>query len=134
MTVMAEGDGRFGVYAGGYSDMVAQRGDGVVKTPPKSERKSVAAKDRPLRESAAKLSFSDQHALNTLPARIETSNRQITTLQAELSDPKLYSRDPQKFAQLSQQLAERVAGRDADEELWLALEIKREALAQQAGK
>jgi len=132
MTVMAEGDGRFAVYAGGYSDMVAQRGEGVVKTPTRGGRKE--AKSRPTRDSAVKLSFSDQHALNTLPARIEKLNRDIAALQKELSDPVLYGSDPKKFAQLSAQLAERAGARDTDEELWLALEMKREALAQQGDK
>ena len=132
MTVMAEGDGRFAVYAGGYSDMVAQRGEGVVKTRPRPSGKG--AKFRPTRDSGGKLSFSDQHALNTLPARIEKLNRDIAALQKELSDPALYGSDPKKLARLSAQLAERAAARDTDEELWLALEMKREALVQQADK
>ena len=134
MTVMAEGGGRFAVYAGGYSDMVAQRGEGVIKTIPKGERKGALDKSRPQRESTVKLSFSDQHALNSLPGRIESLNREIAALQKELSDPALYGSDPTKFARLSAELAERSAVRDADEELWLALELKREALEQQAGK
>lgn len=132
MTVMAEGGGRFAAYAGGYSDMVAQRGEGVTAPQPRAERKG--AKSRPARESAAKLSFSDQHALNSLPEQIESLNREIAALQDELSDPSLYSGDPDKFARLSAQLAERAAIRDANEELWLALEMKRETLEQQAGK
>jgi len=134
MTVMAEGGGRFAVYAGGYSDMVAQRGEGAVKAPPKVERKAAAPKSRPGREEAVKLSFSDQHALNTLPERIEGLNREIAALQDDLSDPSLYSRDPEKFALLSEQLAERMASRDTQEELWLVLEMRREALGQQSGK
>jgi ABC transport system ATP-binding/permease protein len=132
ITVMAEGDGRFAVYAGGYSDMVAQRGEGVVKATPKTGRKE--AKSRLVRDSAVKLSFSDQHALNTLPGQIERLNRDIAALQKQLSDPALYGSDPKKFALLSAQLAERTAARDTDEELWLALEMKREALAQQDDK
>jgi len=132
MTVMAEGEGRFAAYAGGYSDMVAQRGEGVTAPQPRAGRKG--AKSRPARESAVKLSFSDQHALNSLPERIESLNREIATLQDALSDPSLYSGDPDKFARLSAQLAERAAIRDANEELWLALEMKRETLEQQAGK
>jgi ATP-binding cassette subfamily F protein uup len=134
MTVMAEGGGRFAVYAGGYSDMVAQRGEGVVKASPKAERKAGAAKPRSPRESTAKLSFSDRHALDTLPGRIENLNREIAALQKAPSDPALYGSDPKKFANLSAQLAERTAARDADEELWLALEMKREALEQQESK
>ena len=129
MIVMAEGEGRFAVYAGGYSDMVAQRGQGVTKQSAKAEEKKAAApKSRPARDAVVKLSFSDQHALRTLPDQIETQNRQIAGLQAELSDPQLYASDPAKFTMLSARLAETQTSRDANEELWLALEMKREAL------
>ncbi|MEO7054210.1 MAG: ATP-binding cassette domain-containing protein [Rhizomicrobium sp.] len=129
MIVMSEGDGRFSVYAGGYSDMVAQRGQGVTKPVAKGEDgKAAPAKTRLPRETVAKLSFSDQHALKTLPGQIETQNKQIAALQAELSNPKLYASDAARFTKLSAQLAEIEASRDANEELWLALEMKREAL------
>jgi ABC transport system ATP-binding/permease protein len=129
MIVMAEGDGRFAVYAGGYSDMVAQRGEGVAKPSAKSdEKKTGAPRPRAVRESAAKLSFSDQHALKTLPDQIEIQNRQIAGLQVELSDSRLYASNPAKFTLLSARLAETQTSRDANEELWLALEMKREAL------
>src|SRR6185312_11939463 len=85
--VMAEGDGRFQVYAGGYSDMVAQRGQGVSKKTAKPAGKKDAPKARPAREATVKLSFSDQHQLSTLPARIEAQNREIDELKEELSDP-----------------------------------------------
>jgi ABC transport system ATP-binding/permease protein len=127
MTVMADGDGRFTAYAGGYSDMAAQRGQGVSKPVPKpAEKKAAAVKAR--LASAARLSFTDRHTLEILPGRIETLNREIAALQRELSDPALYAGDSAKFASLSARLNERTAARDADEELWLALEIKREAL------
>ena len=51
MMVMAEGDGRFQVYAGGYSDMVAQRGEGVAKQSAKQSAKKDAPKVRPAREA-----------------------------------------------------------------------------------
>ena len=85
-------------------------------------------KARPAREAMVKLSFSDQHQLNTLPARIEAQNREIAELKEELSDPGLYGRDPARFTKLSGRLVEVEATRDANEELWLALEMKREAL------
>ena len=50
------------------------------------------------------------------------------SLQRELSDPGLYARDAAKFAALSARLAEISAARDKAEELWLALEMKREEL------
>lgn len=131
MIVMSEGEGRFSVYAGGYSDMVAQRGQGVAKPAARPQAKSEDKKPasaRPPREAVAKLSFSDQHALKTLPDQIEVQNKQIAALQKELSDPKLYASNAARFTMLSAQLAELAAKRDANEELWLALEMKREAL------
>jgi len=131
MIVMSEGEGRFSVYAGGYSDMVTQRGQGVAKPAAKPQAKSDEKRStpaRPPRETVAKLSFSDQHALKALPGQIETQNKQIAELQAELSDPRLYASNAARFTMLSAELADLEAKRDANEELWLALEMKREAL------
>jgi ATP-binding cassette subfamily F protein uup len=131
MIVMAEGEGRFTAYAGGYSDMVAQRGTGVeARTAPEKKPLPKPAPKEKKPAAAGKLNFSENHALESLPARIEGHNRQIAGLQAELADANLYARDPGKFTTLSRRLAELTAARDADEELWLALELKRESLAQ----
>ena len=59
---------------------------------------------------------------------MEAQNVEIAELKEELSDPGLYGRDPARFAKLSARLAEVEAARDANEELWLGLEMKREAL------
>ena len=133
MTVMAEGGGRFAVYAGGYSDMVAQRGAGVEAERPSGQENPRREESRaaPGARGAAKLNFSESHALKTLPARIEAHNKEIAALQAELSDAGIYAQAPAKFAALSARLAQVSAARDADEELWLALEMKREALESQ---
>jgi ATP-binding cassette subfamily F protein uup len=129
VTVMAEGDGRFTVYAGGYSDMVAQRG--VEEKKPAARPDSVDKKSAPARsprDTAPKLNFSEVHALKTLPARIEALTGEIAQLTEELSRPGLYASDPDKFTSLSKRLTECQAARDADEEQWLTLEMKREAL------
>lgn len=130
MTVLVEKGGAIGLYAGGYSDMAAQRAAMSAKTSPKPESKTAPARASPRREGTAKLSFSDQHALNALPERIERLQREIGALQEELSDASFYERDPAEFGRMSQRLKERMAQKDAEEELWLALELKREALEQ----
>jgi ATP-binding cassette subfamily F protein uup len=129
LTVRAEGDGRFLVYAGGYSDMVAQR-EGADARPAAKSQKAEKKKPspRPARESTAKLNFSESHALKTLPAMIEAHAREIAELTAQLSAPDLYARDSAKFTALSARLTEVTRAREAAEEQWLALEIKREAL------
>jgi len=132
-TIMSEGDGRWTEYAGGYSDMVAQRGAGVaartvVKS--KSERPAQNAALAPITPPAAKgkLSFKDKHALETLPKEIKALEVDIATLQAALADPRLYTRDAAEFDRKSKTLAAREAQRAKLEEQWLELEIRREEL------
>jgi len=125
----SEGDGRWQDYAGGYSDMVAQRGRGVqakalalAAATPREASEAVRVAARP------KLSFKDKHALENLPTRIATLAREIASLQAALADPQLYTRDPAGFAARTSLLGKKQAERDAAEEEWLRLELLREAL------
>ena len=131
--IMAEGDGHWTEYAGGYSDMVAQRGTGVAA-------RAVPARDRPAPDKPAfrpaslaptapkpQLSFKDKHALETLPKQIKALEIDIATLQAILADPKLYTRDPAEFERASRSLTAKQAERAKAEERWLELEILREA-------
>ena len=106
--IMAEGDGRFVEYAGGYSDMVAQRGTGVaakaaVASVQRAEKAAANPKAAP---GKRRLTFKDKHALEELPRRIAATEREIVTLQEKLHDPSLYGRDPAGFATLSAKLAE----------------------------
>jgi ATP-binding cassette subfamily F protein uup len=57
----------------------------------------------------------------------------MAELEQRLSDSTLYARDAGLFGQLSAELAEIRAQKDADEERWLALEMEREALEQPSG-
>jgi ATP-binding cassette subfamily F protein uup len=109
--------------------MVAQRSRGNTEAQPVAAKNS-RRQTRPARAPGeSKLNFSEVHALKTLPGTIEAWNREIVRLQLELSDSGLYGRDARKFATLSARLAEVSAARDQDEELWLALELKRGELA-----
>ncbi|HEX3486213.1 MAG TPA: ATP-binding cassette domain-containing protein [Micropepsaceae bacterium] len=128
--LMAEGQGRFVEYAGGYSDMVAQRGEGVaakesVKATPRNappkERKEPA-------QSRRKLSFSEKHALETLPGRIAGLTADLAALQAQLADPALYARDAKRFMALTAKLTEAEAEKSAAETRWLELEMLREEI------
>jgi len=128
--LMSEGEGRWIEYAGGYSDMIAQRGKGVearagAAPAPRAER---AEKQAPRAKNAgkAKLSFKEQHALTTLPAKMDELRGKIGKLRALLDDAELYARDPAKFAKASTLLAECEADLARAEEDWLELEIKRE--------
>jgi ATP-binding cassette subfamily F protein uup len=129
--LMADGDGRFVEYAGGYSDMIAQRGSGVQARPPSREKqaKATVPKERRSNDPAKRaMNFSDKHELRTLPHKLTELDRQIFELQTQLADPTLFSRDPKKFAGLSQSLAEAQHEHAASEERWLQLEMLREDL------
>ncbi|MGI3902557.1 MAG: ABC-F family ATP-binding cassette domain-containing protein [Janthinobacterium lividum] len=131
--INAEGEGRWTEYAGGYSDMVAQRGSGVTARtkemvtgapPPKAE--AVPASAPAARKG--KLSFKDKHALDNLPRRMEELRAQQSRFQASLDDPGLYGRDPKRFAKLSASLADTDSKLASAEEEWLMLEMMREDL------
>jgi ATP-binding cassette subfamily F protein uup len=131
--LMAEGDGRFVEYAGGYSDMLAQRGKGVeAREISRAEpAKSEASKPAPRREQRKrKLSFSEQHALTSLPGEMAALEKKIATLQEKLSDSTLYARDPKAFTALSADLEKAQATLTEHEHRWLELEMLREELEQ----
>ncbi len=127
--LMSEGEGRWIEYAGGYSDMVAQRGRGVEARASEAPRAVPKARSEAARAKPAakpRLSFKEQHALTTLPARMEELRAMRKKLQRALDDGGLYARDPAKFTQLSTALGKVEAELGAAEEDWLELEIRRE--------
>ncbi len=128
-TLAAEGDGRWVEYAGGYSDMLAQRAPTAAPPPTSRPR----APDRPATVEAAapvrrRLSFKQKHALETLPARIAAQEATVASGRASLADPDLYARDPAGFARLTAALAAAERALAAAEEEWLALELLREEI------
>jgi ATP-binding cassette subfamily F protein uup len=123
----AEGDGRFTEYAGGYTDMVAQRGGGVESAGAKKEKPSTP-KERKAAPSRRKLSFNDKHALEKLPGEIDRLSALIAALHKELADPNLYARDPARVRDLTDKLTSAEAERTACEDRWLELEALREEI------
>jgi len=126
-----EGDGRWVEYAGGYSDIKAQRRQNAVeqektrgktaKTPP-----SPAAPSSPNRKG--KLSFNESYALKTLPKKMAKLESQIESHHKTLADPNLYASDPQAFNTAADALKAAETALAAMEEEWLALEIAKEEI------
>ncbi len=124
-TIAMEGNGRATVYAGGWSDYIAQRGDVFIK----KEEKTKSSKPKVKSESAPKsgLTFSEKHRLEKLPAEIERLEAEIAKLEELMSDPELFTREPVKFQKATEALVERQNKLSAAEEEWLTLEEKAEA-------
>jgi ATP-binding cassette subfamily F protein uup len=124
--LVPEGNGKWVEYAGGYSDMLAQRGDDVRKSAAKAP---APAKAKPARAAAdaarRKLNFNEKHALETLPDRMVVLEAEVKRLQDKLADPKLYARDRAAFDKTSAALTAAQVELSAAEERWLELELLR---------
>ncbi|MEJ0011921.1 MAG: ATP-binding cassette domain-containing protein [Bauldia sp.] len=130
--IAAEGDGTWQEYAGGYTDMLAQRAPTAAAAPAKEKTRpgpagiamAPTAPPRPKR----KLSFAEQHALKTLPGRMEKLAAEIKRLEAALSAADLYRKDPTTFTKTTMALAMAKADLGKAEEEWLRVEMLREAV------
>lgn len=127
--IAPEGGGKWQIYAGGYSDMMAQRGADVaarkaVKPAASGKSSGTAAPKAEKRKMANK----DRYALEKLPGEIDRLNQTIAALEAELAAPDLFTRNPERFAAASKQLADAQTTLDAKETQWLELEALREEI------
>ncbi len=124
-TIAMEGNGRATVYAGGWSDNIAQRGEIFVKKEEKT--KFYKPKIKPQSAPKSGLTFSEKHRLEKLPAEIERLEAEIAKLEELMSDPELFTREPVKFQKATEALVERQNKLSAAEVEWLTLEEKAEA-------
>ncbi|RJF99146.1 ATP-binding cassette domain-containing protein [Noviherbaspirillum saxi] len=125
--IVAEGEGRWREYVGGYTDWERVRATPAV--PVKGQQKSdpkPAAKEAPSVSAGKtkKLSYKEQRELETLPALIATLEAEQKAISEKLADPELYRQQPDEVQRLNQRFAE------IDEELleslekWEAIEAK----------
>lgn len=129
--IAPEGNGNWIEYAGGYTDMLAQRGADLTRDGGKQETAKVA-KGAPAPEPQVikrKMKFKEKHALETLPKTMAALNQKANELQSKLDDPQFYLRDRTGFEKVTGDLAETQRKLAAAEEQWLELEILREELA-----
>jgi ABC transport system ATP-binding/permease protein len=127
-TVAMDGDGKATVYAGGWSDYQAQKGNAAPVVPaekPKAAEKAPEASVETARKSG--LTFTEKHRLESLPAEIDRLTAEIAKLEVLLADPSLFSTQPAKFTKASEALAARQDAVAQAEEEWLALMEKAES-------
>jgi ATP-binding cassette subfamily F protein uup len=132
--IVPEGNGRWIEYAGGYSDMLLQRGADLkrehAKAAPSAEEMKETRQPAPSSAPKRRLSFNEKHALETLPKTIEKLQAEIAKQQRLLDDPDLYRKDRKKFDEASAAIATAQTELAAAEDRWLELEVLREEIEQ----
>src|SRR5512138_419950 len=124
-TLVAEGDGKWQEYVGGYSDWLEQRKPAPEPVPQKKAEPRAAAKP----SAAAKLSYKENRELATLPAEIESLEQAQRELNERMSAPDYHKQgaaqikaDLERAQEIERQLGEKF-------ERWSDLEAKAAALA-----
>ncbi|MGE0384475.1 MAG: ATP-binding cassette domain-containing protein [Gammaproteobacteria bacterium] len=125
-TLVAEGDGRWREYPGGYSDWLVQRPQPApARAPtPAAEPRDGAERIRARPVAPAKLSYKDQRALDALPGEIEALEAEQKALAERMQAPDYYRGDPaairadhERVAEIESRLMEKL-------ELWDTLESR----------
>ena len=138
-----EGDGKVSAHAGGFSDYLGRRTAAATRRAAREEARKGGAKSagkaaakpntKPVGNRTAKLSFKDQHALDTLPGEIEALEAEIARLEERLADPELFAKNPEKFTAAADRLAAARTEKDEKELRWLEAAEKAEALEAERG-
>jgi ATP-binding cassette subfamily F protein uup len=123
ITLGLDGTGNVDIVAGGYADWEAQRTKRTESGKSKAAKAdaSAAPAPAPAPPKSTKLSYKDQRDYEQLPARIEELEAAILKGEEILSNPDLFTADPQKFANISKGVENARAEKDAAEERWLEL-------------
>ncbi len=125
-TIAMEGNGNATVYAGGWTDYLAQRGTVVQETAkPAETAKPVEKPKSDTRKNG--LSFTEKHRLEELPSVIDKITAEIAKLEELMADPELFTKQPVKFQKATEALVQRQDALAAAEEEWMLLMEKSEA-------
>jgi ATP-binding cassette subfamily F protein uup len=129
--IVPEGSGRWIEYAGGYTDMLAQRGTDLVREQSRIAKNTKAPKPSApdARQRKRKLNFNEKHMLETLPKTIASLHDEARALQRKLGDPAFFARDRSAFEQTTAALGSVQTKLTEAEDRWLELEILREELS-----
>jgi ATP-binding cassette subfamily F protein uup len=124
-TLVAQGNGRWQEYVGGYSDWLAQRpAPAAAPSKAKQEAKAAARASAPV-----KLSYKEMRELAQLPAEIEAIEQRQQALTARMSSADYHKQSPDQMkadGKLAEDLEREMAQKF---ERWSTLEAKAEAAA-----
>jgi len=136
ITLGLDGSGKVDIVAGGYDDWVIKRGDRKPAASPAkagAQAKAVSA-PAPERAPGSKLSYKDQRDLDRLPGEVERLEAEIAATEDMLHDPALYTREPKRFAELTDRLSKLRGDKEAAEERWLEVAAMAEELERPTGR
>ncbi|HSX83840.1 MAG TPA: ATP-binding cassette domain-containing protein, partial [Cellvibrio sp.] len=129
-TIGFEGNGVLKEYVGGYQDWIRQGGvwykpSVVLELPPAREVVTEPVAER--RPVGKKLSYKLQLELDTLPQRIETLEKELHRLQAEMADPAFYQQTQAEIGRKTALLADKNTELQKVYERWEELETLRDS-------
>src|SRR5690606_1764840 len=131
--IAPDGVGRWVEYAGGYSDMLAQRGGSKLEDRKSASKAASPGSTKPAETlqpkiAAKKLSYKQKFALEALPGKMAAVSDSISALENQLAEPTFYEKNPGSFAGTIAALDKERQTLIAMEEEWLELEMLREEL------
>ena len=131
VTLGLDGSGKVDIVAGGYEDWAKRRNTPLPRGggPAASKAHRPPPQHSPASGRGGKLSYKDQRDLDRLPGEIEQLEAEIAATDDALHDADLYTRDPKRFADLTDRAAKLRAEKDAAEERWLEVAEMAEQLA-----
>ncbi len=128
LTLGLDGSGDVDIVAGGYEDWEKKRTERRRATASRPEAITTTSKQASAApRSGGKLTYRDQRDFELLPERIETLEGAIAKGEAILSDPDLYTADPQKFVDITKGIENARREKNAAEERWLEIAERAEA-------
>ena len=123
-------NGRWLEYAGGYTDMAAQR-RGAEREARRAEKPKATASSggasavAKTAAPAAKLSFKQKFALENLPKEIAKLEAAVAKAESEMADPALFVKNPDRFGKLAGAVERDRAALERMETEWLEIEMLR---------
>lgn len=126
--IYMKGDGSAIEHAGSYSELLEKLKNKPIKEEKKSVSKIAVKSCEETQKKQAKLSYKQQRLLEVLPKTIELLTDEIKKIEEELSNPNLYTDNPEKFDKLTTRLNEAQAEIIDAENQWLEIQILQDEL------
>ncbi|MFG0315941.1 MAG: ATP-binding cassette domain-containing protein, partial [Planctomycetota bacterium JB042] len=122
-TLVLEGGGKVGEYAGGYDDWLLQRPAPPAETaPPKPRKPAPPPAAAPKKGGTRMLSRAEREELAGLPERIESLEAELATVHERMGDPAFYSGPPAAITEATARVKELEATLETAYARWEELE------------